>query len=138
MPAKDICHDAVKNALIKDGWIITADPYTIKYEEVQLFADLLAGRTVKAQRDTEEILIEIKSFVSRSPMRDFECALGQYIVYRIFLKEIIPKSKVYLAIGQDIYQSFFAQKAIQKVLAETQLLLIVVNLNQEEIVQWIN
>jgi XisH protein len=138
MPAKDICHNAVKNALIKDGWIITADPYTIKYEEVQLFADLLAGRTVKAQRDTEEILIEIKSFVSRSPMRDFECALGQYIVYRIFLKEIIPKAKVYLAIGQDIYQSFFAQKAIQKVLVETQLVLIIVNLNQEEIVQWIN
>ncbi len=29
MPAKDIYHDAVKNALIKDGWTITADPYPI-------------------------------------------------------------------------------------------------------------
>lgn len=138
MPAKDIYHDAVKNALIKDGWTITADPYTIKYEEVQLFADLLAGRTVKARKDREEILIEIKSFVSRSPMRDFECALGQYIVYRIFLKEIIPQAKIYLAIGQDIYQSFFLQKAIQKVLEETHLKLIIVNFNQEEIIQWIN
>ncbi|MFN7462557.1 MAG: element excision factor XisH family protein, partial [Pseudanabaena sp.] len=27
MPAKDVYHDAVKNALIKDGWVITADPY---------------------------------------------------------------------------------------------------------------
>ncbi|CCQ59468.1 hypothetical protein CWATWH0005_1292 [Crocosphaera watsonii WH 0005] len=26
MPAKDIYHDAVKNALIKDGWKITDDP----------------------------------------------------------------------------------------------------------------
>jgi hypothetical protein len=31
MPAKDIYHDAVKNALIKDGWTITADPYYIIY-----------------------------------------------------------------------------------------------------------
>jgi hypothetical protein len=33
-------HDAVKNALIKDGWTITADPYVIAYEDVTLFADL--------------------------------------------------------------------------------------------------
>ncbi|MBA4182514.1 MAG: fatty-acid synthase, partial [Acidobacteria bacterium] len=26
MPAKDIYHDTVKNALIKDGWTITHDP----------------------------------------------------------------------------------------------------------------
>jgi XisH protein len=26
MPAKDTYHDAVKNALIKDGWSIFADP----------------------------------------------------------------------------------------------------------------
>jgi hypothetical protein len=29
MPAKDIYHDTVKNALIKDGWVITnIRPYT--------------------------------------------------------------------------------------------------------------
>ena len=27
MPAKDVYHDAVKKALIKDGWSILADPY---------------------------------------------------------------------------------------------------------------
>jgi len=41
MPAKDRYHDAVKNALTKDGWDITADPYPIKDEEVKLAADLL-------------------------------------------------------------------------------------------------
>ena len=28
--AKDLLHDAVKNSLLKDGWIITADPYIIE------------------------------------------------------------------------------------------------------------
>jgi hypothetical protein len=35
MPAKDIYHDAVKNALIEDGWTITADPYKIKYKDAE-------------------------------------------------------------------------------------------------------
>ncbi|MEN8216447.1 MAG: element excision factor XisH family protein [Pseudomonadota bacterium] len=38
MPAKDIIHNPVKNALIKEGWKITHDPYTIRYEEVTAYA----------------------------------------------------------------------------------------------------
>jgi hypothetical protein len=30
MPAKDIYHDTVKNALVKDGWTITHDPLRIR------------------------------------------------------------------------------------------------------------
>jgi len=40
MPAKDKIHDAIKNAVIKDGWKITHDPYAIRYEEVTAYADL--------------------------------------------------------------------------------------------------
>lgn len=50
MPAADIIHNAVKNALIKDGWTITADPYRIEYEEIDLFADLAAERPIAAER----------------------------------------------------------------------------------------
>ncbi len=31
MPAQDLHHDAVKPALIKDGWHITDDPFNIGY-----------------------------------------------------------------------------------------------------------
>jgi hypothetical protein len=31
MAAKDTIHNAVKNALIKDGWVITNDPYKIQF-----------------------------------------------------------------------------------------------------------
>ena len=40
MPAKDVIHNAVKNALIKVQWIITDDPYTIEYEDATVFVDL--------------------------------------------------------------------------------------------------
>jgi hypothetical protein len=43
MAAADRIHDAVRNALVKDGWTITEDPFTIDYEEVTLLADLGAS-----------------------------------------------------------------------------------------------
>ena len=78
MPAKDLYHEAVKNALIKDGWVILADPYKIKYKDAELFADLAIEKPIAAeQQNGRRIIVEIKSFLSPSPMRDFEVALGQ-------------------------------------------------------------
>ena len=138
MSARDTYHEAIKNALIKDSWMIIRDPYTIKYEEIQLFADLLADRTLEIERNGQQIIVEIKSFIGRSPMREFETALGQYIIYRTLLKVILPKVTIYLGVSRSIYQSFFLQKAISFIMAENDLKLIVVDLNKEEIVQWIN
>ena len=32
MPQRDLYHENVKNALIKDGWTITDDPFRIQYK----------------------------------------------------------------------------------------------------------
>ncbi|MGK7955292.1 MAG: XisH family protein [Crocosphaera sp.] len=137
MPAKDTYHDAVKNALIKEGWKITADPYPIKYEEVKLFADLAGEKTLSAIKGEEYIVIEVKSFNSPSPMREFETALGQYLIYQTFLSITHPNYTVYLAISQKIYEKFFTQIAIQLILKKYQVLLLIFDTNKEEIVQWI-
>lgn len=69
MPAKDIYHDAVKQALIKEGWTIFADPYRIAYEDADLYADRAASRPLAAERQDVKIVVEIKSFfVGRSPL----------------------------------------------------------------------
>ncbi|MBN3911175.1 MAG: XisH family protein [Nostoc sp. NMS1] len=137
MPAKDVYHDAVKNALIKDGWIITADPYPIKYEEVKLFADLAGEKTIAASREGKQIVIEIKSFLSRSPMRDLETTLGQYLIYKAFLSLEYPEKQLYLAIGEIIYEDFFQKVAIKFILEKYQVSLLVVDMNKQEIVKWI-
>jgi hypothetical protein len=49
--------------------------------DVDLFADLAAEKPIAAERQGQKIVVEVKSFLSQSPMRDFEMALGQYIVY---------------------------------------------------------
>jgi hypothetical protein len=64
MPAQDIYHDNVKNALIKDGWTITHDPYTLTFGQKDVFVDLGAERIIAAAKGSEKIAVEIKSFQS--------------------------------------------------------------------------
>lgn len=138
MPAKDIYHNEVKNALIKDGWTITADPYLIKYEDAELYADLAAEKPIAAERQGQKIVVEIKSFVGKSLMYDFHNALGQYIVYRNLIQLTEPKYTLYLAIDDVVYEEFFQRKSVQAVINQNHLLLIVVDTEKEEIKQWIN
>jgi hypothetical protein len=133
MPAKDIYHEAVKNALIKDGWSILADPYKIKYKDAELFADLAAEKPLAAERNGRKIVVEIKSFLSPSPMRDFEIALGQYILYRNLISLTEPEYQIYLAIKDSIYENFFQRESIQDILKINQLLLLVVEMEKEKI-----
>ncbi|MEL4895690.1 XisH family protein [Crocosphaera sp. Alani8] len=138
MPAKDTYHDAVKNALIKEGWTITADPYRIKYKDAELFADLAAEKPIAAERSGHKIIVEIKSFLSPSPMRDFEVALGQYILYRDLMELTEPEYTIYLAIKDSIYINFFQRDSIKEISKINELLLIVVDMEQEEILEWIS
>ena len=75
MPAKDLYHESVKNALIKDGWTITADPYPIEYEDAELYPDLAIEKFISEEQRQRKIIIEIKSFLGPSMMKDFEMAL---------------------------------------------------------------
>jgi hypothetical protein len=59
--------------------------------------------TVAAQREDRKIAVEIKSLGDRSPMRAFEQAVGQFVVYRMVLHEREPERQLYLAIPEAMY-----------------------------------
>ncbi len=138
MAAKDIIHDAVKNALIKDGWTITADPFTIQFADATVLADLAAERPIAAEKAGKKIVVEIKCFVSPSPMHDLEVALGQYHLYLPFLKMKNPDHKLYIAIAHRTYESIFRRESVKLVVDSEALPLLVVNIETEEVTQWIN
>jgi len=62
--AKDLFHDAVKQALLKDQWVITADPPIIKIEGVKLEIDLAAEKVFAAEKAGRKIAVEIKGFLN--------------------------------------------------------------------------
>jgi hypothetical protein len=82
MAAKDIYHETFVRALEKDGWRITHDPLTLSVGKTDLLIDLGAERILAAERDTERIAVEVKSFLKPSPVQDLKEAIGQYILYQ--------------------------------------------------------
>jgi hypothetical protein len=84
--AKDIYHDIVRLALEKDGWTITDDPLTLKVGGRSAYIDLGAEKLLAAEKAGQRIAVEVKSFVSPSPVKDLEQALGQYILYSQILE----------------------------------------------------
>jgi len=136
--AKDVFHQQVKNALIKEGWNITHDPLTIRISEaVKLQIDLAAETTIAAERDSEKIAVEIKSFIGDSNISSFHTALGQYLNYSQALEEQEPKRIVYLAIPFETYYDFFQLPFIQRMLQRYQVNLMIYDPKQEEVRQWI-
>jgi hypothetical protein len=109
MPARDIYHDTVKIALIKDNWTITKDPLTVQYGSKDLFIDLGAEKLLAAEKQNRKIAVEIKSFVNPSQMVDLEKAVGQYIVYRNILEETEADRQLYLAISERAYRDVFSE-----------------------------
>ena len=75
--AKDIYHQIVKEALIKDGWTITNDPYLIPRTNRKPYeVDLGAEKFIAAEKGLEKIAVEIKSFINSSMTYDFHTAFG--------------------------------------------------------------
>ena len=138
MPARDSSHEAVKQAVINDGWVITDDPYVIQYRKTTLYADLGAEQPIAAERYGQKLVVEVKSFIGASKIQDLKEALGQYDIYRYLLEEIAPDRKLYVAVSTVTYTSFFKQDVIQFILNKHQLPIIVVDTEMEEIRQWIN
>jgi hypothetical protein len=136
MPAKDIFHDAIKASLINAGWRITDDPLSIQVGGVEMYIDLGAEKIIAAEKAGEKIAVEIKSFSGSSSIYDFHLAVGQFMNYRLALKEKAPERRLYLAVPMDTYESFFTLKFVQTAIEDYQLYLIIYDIDKQVIVEW--
>lgn len=137
MPAKDMYHDAVKQALIKDGWTITDDPLHISYGGFDFYVDLGAEILLGAQKEGRRIAVEVKSFVGPSSLREFHLAVGQFMNYRLVLVHADPERTLYLAVTDYIYSTFFQTTFGALAQEQYQLRLVVFDETMEVIQQWI-
>ena len=136
MSAKDTIHDAVRNALVKDGWKITHDPYTIKYRGDVLKADLAAERLIAADRGPDRIAVEVKSFSGPSVLYDFEQAAGQFMLYRAVMTRVDPDRRLVLAVADRGYKAIQRKASAVLVIEVHHIPLLVVSLTTEEVIRW--
>jgi len=76
MPARDVFHDAAREVLEAEGWLITDDPFRLKFPDRTLYVDLGAQRLIGAVRDHERIAVEIMSFLNQSDVFELEHSVG--------------------------------------------------------------
>jgi hypothetical protein len=138
MAARDIFHFQVRSALEKEGWVITDDPLKVEMPGARLEIDLGAEKLLGAERGAEKIAVEIKSFLSDSPVTDYHAALGQFLNYRLALEVREPSRILYLAIPQVAYEGFFQREFAQLSIERYAVKHLVYDPTAEVIVKWIS
>ncbi|HBE21278.1 MAG TPA: XisH protein [Cyanobacteria bacterium UBA11149] len=138
MPAKDIYHNTVKQALIKDGWSILTEDYVLEYGGDKLYPDIAAEKSIAAEQQGQKIIVEVKSFLGRSFINDLEGAVGQYIIYRNILQSQASEYELYLAIATRVYNGGFQKKLAQLIVETNRVNLLVFDPQSEVIERWIN
>ncbi len=138
MPTRDLFQEAVKHGLIKDGWTITADPLIVEFAGLDMSIDLGAEKLIAADRDNQQIAVEVKSFLGPSLLSDFHTAPGQFLNYRLALDEEHPRRILYLAVPVSAYATFFMLPLAQAAIQRHSLHLIVYDPETEALVRWIS
>ncbi len=138
MSAKDIYHDTVKKALIKDGWKITAENFQLPWGGTRTYIDIIADELFVAEKDGRKIAVEVKSFIGKSNLSELEKAIGQFIIYRFAMRKEDPERILYLAVGEQIYNRLFVHADVIELIESEDLKVLVFNEAKEVLVRWIN
>ncbi len=69
IPDREAYHTNLINALVKDNWSITDDPYFMRWGTRDMYVDLGASLLVAAEKEEVKIAVELKSFTGLSPYK---------------------------------------------------------------------
>ena len=92
---------------------------------------------IGAERATEKIAVEIKSFLGMSDLDQFEDALGQFLVYLFALTRKEPNRTLFLAVPSMFYETFFDDPFFVELGEYYQLKILVFSETKQEILKWI-
>jgi hypothetical protein len=135
--ALDSCHYQVVNALTKAGWSVEPNIYVMELDRVRIYPDIRA-RQVNGQVE-ELLIVEVKCFSDEDNYSDeLYRAIGQYPVYRTMIELKGVQAKIYVAIPSFIYDRLFRRQVVAETIRIANIKLIVVDIDREENIQWID
>lgn len=135
--AKDFYHNNVREALEKDGWKITHDPYRVSVDDIGYEIDFGAEPLLAAEKDELKIAVEVKSFTGPSTINEFHKAVGQFNDYYVALSMQEPDRVLFLAIPEVVWLRFFQKPVIQKSLERIEAKILIYEPITNSIVSWI-
>lgn len=131
---KDTHHDTVVRALRKNGWRILDEQSPFTVEQRTVYIDIEAERSDERRL----IFVEVKGFQGDSQVTDLANALGQYLLYTHVLEQEYGSAlPLYLAVPYSAFSGILSEELGIGIRAKYGVKLIVVDLEREEITQWI-
>lgn len=135
MPAIDNCQAHIVRALQKDGWQVFTPKY-LKGGGQRVYIDIEAIKSNNGTQGARYIYVEVKCFEGREGrLADLYVAFGQYLMYRTVISMSDDQRPLYLTVPEPVYLSFDA--ATRRTIDASGIKLLVVNLDMEQIVSWI-
>lgn len=101
-----------------------------------MFIDLGAEQVIAAERGTEKIAVEVKTFLGPSDIHDLEQAIGQYVVYRSSLSRIEPDRALFLAVPQSVLDTLLEEQIARFTIEDLGVSLIGFEPDRELITEW--
>jgi hypothetical protein len=135
--ARDKFHFIVREALEKDGWTISDDPFRLSHGSKDIEIDLGAEKLLAAERGTEKIVVEVKSFLTKSAFYELHTAVGQFRNYRRVMRLENVEHELFLAMPLDTFNLLFNDDFGQLTIEEDNLKIIIYSVEQTSIVKWI-
>ena len=137
MPKFDMCQLQVERALQKDGWQIAQKGWYIDDDFTNvLYIDIVATRQNNGS-PSQTIYVEVKCFGTPRSTPDLHRAFGQFITYRAILKQEGFSEQLVMAVPESSFADYF-NPAILAVAKAHEIKLLVIDLERERVVRWIN
>jgi hypothetical protein len=135
--ARDKTHLFFRETLENYGWNVTDDPLYVKMGTIPIHIDLGAEKIIEAEKGTEKIAVEIKTFGNSSFITALYEAVGKYIIYRKAIAVLKPDRTFYLAIPDDIFNRIEKEPILKDVFLEEKIKLILYKTEIQFITAWI-
>jgi hypothetical protein len=95
-----------------------------------------AERLLGAEKGTQKIAVEIKSFTGRSEINDLWDALGQFVAYRELLAETEPERVIFVAVPDATREGIFQERIGQILIQRLEIDYISYDATEEVITTW--
>lgn len=89
-----------------------------------------------AQKNSEKIAVEIKTFIGKSTIYDLHLAVGQFVVYRTAIEGKEPDRVLFLAVPMEVLRATFSKPKADVLIKDIRLKIIGFDVEKEEIIEW--
>jgi hypothetical protein len=135
--ALDVCEPQVIRALEKAGWRVLEKPFTLRSNTRLVYADFSLQRLANGSAE-QIIVVEVKCFTDPGEdLTQFYITKGQYDLYLVAVSLSKLHFPVYLAIPDVAYARLMNDEFIRGVIDQSKMKLVVVDIDKEEVIEWI-